>query len=82
MSGPTDPEDDLVRRPSATPNEEPERGRLLSLADDFLAALASNDVSVAKAAHHVLGEHLERAEGNPRVVDLARERTRRRRTRR
>lgn len=54
---------------------------LVKLAEDLQAAIENDDVRLARQAHGALGKQLERGDGRERVVDLARERARRRRVR-
>jgi hypothetical protein len=69
--------------PTAHPSadDHPEGHELVRLAEDLQAAIESDDIRLAREAHGALGKQLERADGNERVVDLARARARRRRAR-
>jgi hypothetical protein len=62
-------------------DDRPEGEELVRLAEDLQAAIENDDLRLAREAHGALGRQLERADGDERVVDLARERARRRRAR-
>ena len=68
-----------AHRPGA--DDRPQGDELVRLAEDLQAAIENDDIRLAREAHGALGRQLERADGDERVVDLARERARRRRTR-
>jgi hypothetical protein len=54
---------------------------LVKLAEDLQTAIENDDVRLARDTHFALGRQLQRTDGDERVVDLARERARRRRVR-
>ena len=62
-------------------DDRAEGHELVKLAEDLQVAIENDDIRLAREAHDALGRQLERANGDERVVDLARERARRRRTR-
>jgi hypothetical protein len=60
-------------------DEDPaESEALVKLAEDLQTAIENDDVHLAREAHGALGRQLERGDRDERVVDLARERARRR----
>ena len=59
----------------------PEGDELVRLAENLQAAIENDDIRLAREAHGALGRQLKRADRDERVVDLARERARRRRAR-
>lgn len=60
------------------PDADVERSELIELAGQLREAIAADQLHQAQKAHEVLGERLERAdEQEPVVVDLARERAKR-----